>query len=470
MSACTTDEDRDDESQHKSAAEHPEANEDVDESAADESHNDDDKAQEQAMADEAIDSARLDEDALPELDARTPLSELPEECVGFEVKGLEHSPGGSVLPNKCAPFHGTLNNPYAIRCVDADPDYSTGYAGDEYCVLPPPAELGTQVHVGPEDYSKPGTYELASGAEENTMYWVNSSNAEDHYYYRVNWRMRAGSHHMIINVSDEEHDDGWAADLMGDSARNMGGLGFGPGNGRSFGGSQRPDLDRPQGVLEVPPENQGIGALLKAKQQFAFNLHHLNSSEVPVLREAWVNVWYMDEADVAKEMRPLAASGNPRDVSIPARKRTVLKYRCSVEGDTRIITMNGHRHAHTDRFAVWVKKESGEEIRAYESFDWEDMPTYQYDSLSTNPMPDVDSRFDGASSGVLELTEGDELYFLCDINNTLDTPLRFANEAIDGEMCILFGTYIGEVSPCSAGAERIVVEAGDEEMAGSMSE
>lgn len=405
------------------------------------------------------------EQALPALDADTPWEELPDECKGFEVRGLTESPGGSILPNKCAPFDGTRNNPYAIRCVDADPDYKTDYDGDEFCILPPPAELGTQVHVGPQDMKQPGTFELASGAEENTLYWVNSHNDEDHYYYRTNWRMRPGSHHMIINISDDDHEDGWAADLegAGESARNVGATGFDPsGRSRGFGGSQRPDLDRPQGVLEVPPENVGIGSLLKAKQQFSFNLHHLNSSEQPVLREAWVNVWYMPQEEVTKEMRGLAASGSPRDVSIPAKQRTVLKYRCDVESDSRIITLNGHRHAHTDRFSVWVKKkESGEEIRAYESFDWEDMPTFQYDSISVNPVANVGKKVDGASSGMLELTQGDEVYFLCDINNTLDVPLRFANEAIDGEMCIMFGSYIGEQSPCSGGAQRLMVD-GDE--------
>ena len=82
------------------------------------------------------------------------------------------------------------------------------------------------------------------------------------------------------------------------------------------------------------------------------------------------------------------------------------------------------------------------------------MPTYQYDSVSTNPAPDVKNQMDGASSGELNLEKGDQLYFLCDINNRLDTPLRFANEAIDGEMCILFGSYLGDTAPCSAGAKR----------------
>ena len=385
----------------------------------------------------------------------TPLKDLPPECVGFKVEGLKESPGGSKLPNLCAPFHGTLNNPYAIRCVDADPNYKTKYAGDDYCVLPPPADQGTQIHVGPEDYDNPGTFELAPGSEENTMYWVNSTNDDSHYYYRTNWRMRPGSHHMIITISDTDHDDGWAADLMGPDAKNVGNAGFDP-MSKSFGGSQRVDLDRPQGTLEVPPENVGIGAQLGAKQQFAFNLHHINTSDQPVLREAWVNVWYMDEKDVTQKMQGLAASGSPKDVSIPAHMRTILNYRCDVQSDSRIITMNGHRHAHTDRFSIWVKKQSGAVINAYESFNWQDMPTYQYDSVSTNPAPDVGKQGDGASSGELKVSQGDEVHFMCDINNTLDVPLKFANEAIDGEMCILFGTYVGDASPCSAGAKRLM--------------
>jgi hypothetical protein len=76
-------------------------------------------------------------------------------------------------------------------------------------------------------------------------------------------------------------------------------------------------------------------------------------------------------------------------------------------------------------------------------------------AAGSNPMPIIDDHVDGASTGVLEVSKGDELYFLCDINNTLDTPLKFANEAIDGEMCILFGSYLGDTAPCSAGAKRV---------------
>jgi hypothetical protein len=63
-----------------------------------------------------------------------------------------------------------------------------------------------------------------------------------------------------------------------------------------------------------------LGGRVDLNQQFAFNLHHI--------------------------------------------PRTILNYKCDVQDDSRIITMNGHRHAHTDRFSIWVKKQSGEVINA----------------------------------------------------------------------------------------------------------
>jgi hypothetical protein len=71
------------------------------------------------------------------------------ECKGFEVLGLQYSPGGSVLPNTCKPYDPITNNPFAIRCIDADPSYSTGFPGDASCILPPPPELGLQFGVHP---------------------------------------------------------------------------------------------------------------------------------------------------------------------------------------------------------------------------------------------------------------------------------------------------------------------------------
>lgn len=375
----------------------------------------------------------------PTLDVETPFDQLPASCKGFEVKGLKLSPGGDTLPNTCARFDSLRNNPYAIRCVDADPTYHTGFSGDEFCVLPPPADKGTQVHVGPSAYANvPAEFLMAPGEEKVENYYLNAGTTQEHYYYRTNLRMRAGSHHMIIRVQSDDHADGWSKeqDLLGtlraDTATN-----------RSFGGSQRPDEDRPAGSLDVPPENADMGELLETGQQFSFNLHHFNLTQKPVLREAWVNVWYKPQAEVKRQIQGISIIGNPRDLNIPAHEHRLLHYQCPMTGQVRIITLNGHRHASTTRFGVWVVRADGTSQSLYESFNYNDMPTYQFDSLSKNPTPSVDKQLDGAASGLLELGAGDTLHFVCDVTNKLDQPLKFANEVETGEMCILFGTRTG---------------------------
>src|SRR5688572_27964352 len=54
---------------------------------------------------------------------------IPEECQGFPLAGLKYSPGGEVLPNVCEPFDATTNNPYAVRCIDAYPEFDSGFPG-----------------------------------------------------------------------------------------------------------------------------------------------------------------------------------------------------------------------------------------------------------------------------------------------------------------------------------------------------
>ena len=364
------------------------------------------------------------------MDPTTPFDQLPESCKGFEVLGLTHSPGGSTLPNKCAPFDNVRNNPYAIRCIDADPSYSTGWPGDEWCILPPDPELGIQVGVNPSDYDNPEPgFVLEPGREVTQNYYTNATNPEQHYYYRVNLRLRTGSHH-IINSLIADRSDGWTMEQD---------TGLGQ---KGFLGAQRPDADRPM-TLEVAPENAGQGDVLEANQQFQFNMHHFNFTQTPVLREIWANIWWKPQSEVTDPLSGIGIFGNPLDLSIPAGEHRELHYRCNVTGNTRIVSLNGHRHAHTDRFGVWIVRADGAMESVYESFDYNDMPTFAYDSLSQNPVPDLDQRKDGASSGVLNVGPGDEIHFVCDVNNDSMQALRFANQVQTGEMCILFGSRTG---------------------------
>ncbi len=399
------------------------------------------------MGDDATDDTDLPAGA--EIDPTTPLDQIPDRCKGFDVLGLEYSPGGSVLPNTCAPFHNVLNNPYSIRCIDADPSYDTGWPGDEWCILPPDPELGIQIGVHPESYENPDAdvapgvlgFVLPAGTEVTQNYYASVPNDQAFSFYREVLRMRTGSHH-IINTMTGSGQSGWT---------NSQDTGLGA---EGIIGSQRPDSDRPTGTLDVPPENAGHGQTMPAGQNIQYNMHHFNFSEEPMLREIWINIWFKDASEITEQLGGIGIFGNPADLfAIGPGEHAELHYVCDVTGNTRIVTLNGHRHSHTDRFGAWIERANGEVLSVYESFEYQDMPTYQYDSISQNPVPDLDARIDGASSGLLEVGPGDEIHFVCDITNRLDTNLRFANQVDTGEMCILFGSRTGS-SLCGMNTRR----------------
>src|ERR1700753_3197253 len=104
-----------------------------------------------AVTDDAGAAATPDAGSSPNA-GRGPDGRITAQCQGFKLDGLKYSPGGTTLPNKCAPFDALLNNPYAVRCIDAKPNYKTRFPGDEYCILPPPDDKGIQVGLHPQGH------------------------------------------------------------------------------------------------------------------------------------------------------------------------------------------------------------------------------------------------------------------------------------------------------------------------------
>jgi hypothetical protein len=64
-----------------------------------------------------------------------------------------------------------------------------------------------------------------------------------------------------------------------------------------------------------------------------------------------------------------------------------------------------------------------------------------YDSVHTNPKPGTTPNSDGAHTGLLTLQAGDTISWECDVDNTTDQPLRFADLAYTAEMCNVFGFF-----------------------------
>jgi len=384
-------------------------------------------------------------------------------CEGFKVQGAMFSPGGTVLPNTCMPFHPTTNNPYAVRCVDAWSWYKTAYPGDEYCILPPPPDKGVQYGVHPQGdkwYAQVSTGDMSGyenlsdawlmkdGEEEQANYETKAPTTQAQNFYRSYARMRAGSHHMIINSDPAKPgNETWVPVSAGgllDAAAGLALLGL--------PGAQRPDENRPPS-LEKPAEDAGLFRVLPAAAKITFNMHHFNAQGKTILKEAWTNLWWEEDARVTLHgMRGLEV-GQVLTMAIPPGATQDFHYSWNITQPVRLVEAFGHRHAWTTNFSAWVENPDGKNEIVYQSFQWLDEPTYRYDSVTKNPTPAPENRADGAHSGVRMLMPGQKLHFNCHIEFTPERAatekapepaeigtLGFANEAFTGEMCILFGS------------------------------
>ena len=316
----------------------------------------------------------------------------------------------------------------------ADPcNLHSGFEGDDYCILPPPAGMGIQIHFGPKNYTdmaEVSKYITKPGEEFNAYGLATIPDvATSHYYNYVQIRMRPGSHHLINELvsGTESMPDGFNTTGAGCPGTPVG----------SFVGTQNLIRNMPPNGIQAP-ENVGLGAQLPTNVRLCVNHHAYNfSGDKPLLREIWINVWFVDASKVTQKTQSVNITAGPFQ-GIPPHSQKVLTASTTVSGTGRIIDMFGHRHAATDRFAVWKNDEL-----VYDSWHWDESVAFDYNSITQNPAPNPTAKTDGATSGILSVVAGDKIKIECDVNNTTDNTLTFRNELYTGEMCILFGSSVG---------------------------
>ncbi|HEX7672376.1 MAG TPA: hypothetical protein VF395_22435, partial [Polyangiaceae bacterium] len=326
----------------------------------------------------------------------------------------------------------------------------TGFDGDDSCLEPPADGEGLQIHIGPSSYDDPDVINatdpttgnplwlLNPGEEPTQCYRTYTPNTEGIYYFRQQYRMRPGSHHMIImSASDSTAPEGWEAQC---------------GNiVNSIGGTQHVAEEFPPGDKEAP-EDKGIARGLDPHAPLDIQLHFYNTTDTVKLREVWVNLLYKPKSEVTTVLGYL---GGFAPVNIPPHTTTQIGGVCDIKnavlssGTTeRIVTLFGHAHSHNTRFAVYWDKADGSTETVYDNYDWAEASTFTYNSVIQNPTPDPAAKKAGAYSGQLILNPGEKLRYQCDIQNDSDLTLHAVEKVFDGEMCNLFGTVAGPGFPC----------------------
>jgi hypothetical protein len=307
---------------------------------------------------------------------------------------------------------------------------NSGYAGDSMCLPKPSPNEGFQLVYGPGDYTNKNEvapFVLQAGQETNDCYYEKTTNASDVYVSGYQLYMRPGSHHLCANVKTTgAQPDGFHTCQADDGC---------PG---TLGGSQTPKVDE---LSDPAPENEGLARKVPANAQAVINFHVVNSTANSLLKQAWLNFFYMDESQVKGIRGNLFLVGGVGFRIDPGTHQT-FQYACSPTRPVRVLAMAAHMHVHSTRMSVWHVSTAGQPSLVYENFDWESPTDLRFDSVHTNTPSDRASQIPGGVSGQMVIMPGETLQWECDINNTSNNVLTFRNEVQTGEMCIVTGSVV----------------------------
>lgn len=345
-----------------------------------------------------------------------------------------------------------------IPCIQgiAEPckDFHTSYDGDEYCIKPPAADFGYQLHVGPTDYTNPDNvakYVAAVGSELNWAEVQTMPNDTDVYTDGYYSSMRPGSHHFILfglSAGTKVAASGPMTNGSGTESA-VGALG-----GEFLAGATRQLQDA------IPnskyPEDLGIGSKTTPHAQMALNLHFINTANHPLLQEIWVNFRLIDKAKVTRFAHAITWYGG-LGMNVPPGQHYLLDSNGSTgSGGTdgaastcappaaaaniRILGVTGHVHANTIQYNATMVRD-GQTTVLFQDYDWHDPLEFRYNRVSENGTPDAVKKAPGGYSGLLNVQSTDRFAWQCEGQNAASVNLTFSNQVYKGEMCNVFGFY-----------------------------
>jgi hypothetical protein len=314
---------------------------------------------------------------------------------------------------------------------------NSGWAGDEACLPPPAPEVGMQIHVGPknyEDMAEVSRYIMRPGEESSECWTFHTPNDKDIWYQTYELSGRPGTHHIINTMFNVEIADGGftvcADPGTGTNGNIIDNL---PGASKAY---------MPRGT--VAPENADLGRKIPPGVTAQADMHYYNFTDKDILREFWMNIYYIDQAQVKRQADQIRAMGGISwsVVPIPPGADQTYPYECMMSGDGQILSLLGHYHAHGKHFTASIRRAAtGMTEKVFEMYDFMDPAQFEYNSVSKNPMFSATAA--GAVTGRLDVKNGDVLMWDCHIINDSEFGLTYTNEVKTGEMCNLWGSSYG---------------------------
>lgn len=267
--------------------------------------------------------------------------------------------------------------------------------------LAPPAH-GIQLHYGPADSDAPDSaYVLAPGDETVRCEVV----VDSHPAYHVaayETSERAGMHHLSLFTGTT------GAVSPGDTCM----LATTP----LFLVQTRHERTE---IAHGAPELAGAALTVNAGS-FVIQAHAINTTEEPMVVEAWINLETVDSTPVPVTWLSLSAG---HTMAIAPHTKATLSATATDMNPGPVLQLVGHQHAHgTEQRAMFRGRE------VYRNTNWAEPKVQWFSSVDAAP-------FTVPAKGTLS--------WECDIDNTTDSTLRFANEVNTAEMCNLVGFVLG---------------------------
>jgi hypothetical protein len=337
----------------------------------------------------------------------------------------------------------TATDPNVKLTVNGYPDLrgtcgiKSGYAGDETCLPAPPPDQGMQIHIGPKNYEDTADvakYLMHPGEESSECWTFHTPNTKDIWYQTYEMSGRGGTHHVIATMYKTEMADGGFS-VCADPGTGTNGniIDNLPGASKAY---------MPRG--SVAPENADLGRKIGPNVPSQADMHYYNFTDKDILREIWMNIYFVDQAQVKRQADQIRAMGGISWSALPIAPGTDMTYpyECAVSGDGQILSLLGHYHAHGKHFTASIRRAGGSMVeKVFEMYDFMDPAQFEYNSVSKNPVFSPTAA--GAVSGTLDVKNGDVLMWDCHILNDSDVGLTYTNEVRTGEMCNLWGSSVG---------------------------
>jgi len=219
---------------------------------------------------------------------------------------------------------------------------NSGFPGDDMCIAAPPPDQGFQLHYGATSYGPDSAadvdqFVLQPGDETIDCWYEKTPNTQDVYVGGYYFSMRPGSHHLNVDINSMAEPDGFNTCLANDQAPGL------------LGGTQTPVVDERK---DPAPENQGLAVYLPALSQVVLNFHVIDTGTVPIVREAWLNYYYMNQSDVRGYRGNVFLTGGVGFYITPGTHQN-YDYSCSPDRPTRILSLAAHMHVHSSRMSAW---------------------------------------------------------------------------------------------------------------------